>query len=90
MRRVFWGFLFCMMVCTPATLFAGSYTVTQTPGKVIECIGTIEKIPATNKTYKITWTTFKNAPKYYTEEIKKGNTVIITNYNSANFQVIKI
>lgn len=77
-----------ILILIPILSIAETYTITQAPGKTIECTGFMET--SSMKTYKISWTTFRNSPNYYTNEIKKGNAVIIINYNGANFQIVKL
>lgn len=73
---------------------AGAYSIQSTvqPAVVsnVECNGILDTVPSTVKTFKVSMTTFKNNPTYYTDQAKKGYIVIISGYNGANYQLIKI
>lgn len=87
MRQLF--FLALLVVGGSALSFADSVSFIPASNSVIECEGQVMTDPP-EKIHRITMTSFKQKTVYYTEEIQKGNEVIIVDYKGNTYQVIKL
>lgn len=82
--------LVLILLCSFGTVcFSETASFIPAANTTVDCVGVVATTPPA-KSHKITMTNFKQKTVYYTEELKKGNEVIIVNYNGSNYQVIKL